>query len=146
MKARFSLRLTIKLIALVLYVMLLHDFGTGRIFHMLAGSAVCLLTVIGLALDHKYMRAMRHRYKDCTLSTANAVLLSTETLIALEMVLMPVTGVINALLFTDSALGMTVYGLHLALAILLPLTMAVRISIQFVQWCKRKGNEKKQNR
>jgi len=138
MKSRFLLRLTIKLAALALYIMLLFDFGTGRFFHMIAGTAVCVLTVTGLLLDRHNLRAMHSRSRNCTISTADSVLLSTETLVAVEMVVMLLSGVVNRMEIPNVILRMTVYGLHVAVAYLLPTTMAVRIALQFIQWRRAK--------
>ena len=137
---QFLLRLAIKLVALALYIMLLFDFGTGKVFHMAAGTAVCILTVSGLLLDRENLRVMRGSFRDCTLSTSDAVLLSTETLVALEMAIMLVTGVLNRVEPGYPVVRMVIYGLHVASAFLTPAIMAVRIGIQMAKFFGKAGD------
>lgn len=143
-RSSFIFRLILKIIALAMYITLLFDFGFGQLYHEIAGLIVCALVVVGLITDFSSMRRMRTEYKQYTLATCDSILLATATLIAVEMVIILVCGLLNSSALLDGETEMTAYALHTIAAYLLPATMAVRIAAQFLSWTRcRKENAKK---
>jgi len=132
----FFFRLILKIAALAMYITLLFDFGTGQLYHEITGIVVCALVVVGLITDFSSMRRMRAQYRQYTLTTCDSIMLATSTLIAVEMVIMLVSGLFNSSALLDGETGITAYALHTIAAYLLPSTMAVRIAAQFFGWVR----------
>lgn len=146
MKPHFLIRTLIKIAALLLYIPLLVLSDTGKVFHITAGSAVCVLTAAGLILDRNGFGELKSRYRNYTISSADSLLLCTEWLIAIMTLLLFLSGL---LLSAERQQGSTaLFMLHTMLALLMPLVMAVRMAVQAAAWLRgrRKKNSADQSK